>query len=239
MKGYGPREERTTAVTVGVLYVACTAAGLAAKATGAPTELVAMADARGAVVLSTLCVVVMALTAMGIAAMLYPLLAREAATDRRRGMAVWYVGTRVAEGALFLVVAAMPLVKLTLAETPSAAGAETVAQALDAFSEYGAVTAQSAFCIGAVLASWLLLVSGRVPRSLALLGLVGAPMMLAGGLLLPFTNDPDSTVSTLLYAPLAVQEMVLAVWLIGWGFRPARRDTVRSSDAALAEAHAR
>ncbi len=68
---------------------------------------------------------------------------------------------------------------------------------------------------------WLLFVSQRVPRWLSVWGLVAAPLMLVGGLLLPFTGDPNSTISSLLYAPMGLQEMVLAVWLIVWGLRPA------------------
>jgi hypothetical protein len=68
---------------------------------------------------------------------------------------------------------------------------------------------------------WLLLRSGRVPRWLALWGLVAAPLMLVAGFLLPITGDSNSAASTLLYLPMGVQEMVLAVWLIARGFRPA------------------
>jgi hypothetical protein len=50
---------------------------------------------------------------------------------------------------------------------------------------------------------------------------VSAPLFLVSGALLPFTHDHNSTISTVLYAPLAVQEMVLALWLIVRGFRPA------------------
>jgi len=42
--------------------------------------------------------------------------------------------------------------------------------------------------------------------------------MLAGGLSLAVTGDPNSTVSSIMYAPLGLQEMVLAVWLILKGF---------------------
>jgi hypothetical protein len=45
--------------------------------------------------------------------------------------------------------------------------------------------------------------------------------MLLAGFTLPFTHDPNSTVSTVLYAPMALQEMVLAGWLIVRGFAPA------------------
>lgn len=83
-----------------------------------------------------------------------------------------------------------------------------------------AVVAQTAFSVGAALLYWLLLRSGRVPRWLAAWGLVTAPLFLVAGFLLPFTGDPNSAVSSVLYAPMGLQELVFAVWMIGWGFRP-------------------
>ena len=64
----------------------------------------------------------------------------------------------------------------------------------------------------------LLYVSRRIPRWLSVWGLIGAPLMLAAGFSLAVTGDPNSTVSSIMYAPLALQVMVLAVWLILKGF---------------------
>jgi hypothetical protein len=73
--------------------------------------------------------------------------------------------------------------------------------------------------LGARLYS-LLYMSRRIPRWLSAWGLIGAPLMLAAGFSLAITGDPNSTVSSIMYAPLALQEMVLAVWLIVKGFNP-------------------
>jgi hypothetical protein len=48
---------------------------------------------------------------------------------------------------------------------------------------------------------------------------VGAVMLIAGFSLV-VTGDPNSTFSSVLYAPIGLQEMVLAVWLIARGFNP-------------------
>ena len=45
-----------------------------------------------------------------------------------------------------------------------------------------------------------------------------APLFLVASLSLLWTQDPNSTISSVLYAPMALQEMVLALWLILKGF---------------------
>ena len=67
---------------------------------------------------------------------------------------------------------------------------------------------QSVFCVGAVMLYYLLYVSKRVPRWLSVWGLIAAPLMLIAGFSLVVTGDPNSTISSVLYAPLGLQEMV-------------------------------
>ncbi len=222
-----PREERPTAVAAGVLYLVATLVGLLALAANAPTAIEDLASARTSVVLVALAQLVMALAVTGIAVVLYPLLRADVTTTGRRGLAVGYLASRILEGALFLVVVTTLLAALRLSEDLADLPAERAAaygpigDALRSVGDYALVVGQTAFCVGAVLLYWLLFVSRRVPRWLSVWGLLAAPLMLVAGFLLPFTNDPNSTVSSVLYAPLGIQEMVLAVWLIGRGFRPA------------------
>ncbi len=215
------RQERGSAVAVGVLYIVATLAGVVAGGIGAPIEPAEMATSPGAVLASALAVTVMALAVMGVAVMLYPILVQDAGTALRRGMAAGYLTSRIAEGTLFLVGVAAVLALLALGDAAEPAGSPAVATALQAVNDYSAVLGQTVFAVGVALMSWLLYRSGRVPGWLALWGLASAPLFLVSGATLPFTHDTSSTVSTVLYAPLAVQEMVLAVWLIVRGFRPA------------------
>lgn len=223
------RTERPTAVTVGVLYILATAAGGVASAiAGARRSLDALAADQVGTLVGALALVVMAVACMGVAVMLYPILRRDAATPIQHGLSVWYVGTRIAEATLFLVGVTALLAALdrgqTATENPGAATGAAAGAAVLAFFDYAWIAGQTIFCVGAAMLYWLLLRSGRVPRWLALWGLVAAPMMLVAGFLLPITGDPNSPASTLLYIPMGVQEMVLAIWLIGWGFRPTTAD---------------
>ena len=65
---------------------------------------------------------------------------------------------------------------------------------------------------------YLLYRSKLIPRWLSVWGLVGAPLYLASGLLGMFGLDPYSEISILMFLPHALNEMVLAVWLIIKGF---------------------
>ena len=121
-------------------------------------------------------------------------------------MATGYLASRIIEGTLFLVGVVATMAMLTLSEHLADTAGEApsgISILLEAVPDYAAVAAQTAFAVGAALLSWLLLRSGRVPRWLALWGLVAAPLFLVAGFLLPFTGDPNSTHPTLLYAPMA------------------------------------
>ena len=168
---------------------------------------------------------VMAVAVAGVAFMIYPILKQDADTVCKEGLAAWYVGTRITEGTIFIVAVLATLSQLPLSQEFVKAGSPpgsyfqtagtTIADAVD----YGYMLGQSVFAVGAVMLYYLLYVSRRVPRWLSVWGLVGTPLFLVATLSLVFTGDANSTVSTVLYVPLAVQEMVFALWLIVKGFR--------------------
>ena len=73
------------------------------------------------------------------------------------------------------------------------------------------------FSLTALILNQILYQSKLVPRWLSGWGFIGAILALAGGLLEPF-GFIDTNQRLLLAAPLALQEMVFAVWLIVKGF---------------------
>jgi len=60
-----------------------------------------------------------------------------------------------------------------------------------------------------------------IPRWLSAWGLIGAPLYIATAFFAIFAGGSLPANVNLLYYPLAVQEMVFAVWLIVKGFNPA------------------
>ena len=82
------------------------------------------------------------------------------------------------------------------------------------------------FCLGAVMFYSLLYRSRIVPRWIALWGFVAIPFYVAADLLAMYgVIGAASSAQVLMFMPLAVQEMVLAVWMIARGFRPAAEST--------------
>ena len=76
------------------------------------------------------------------------------------------------------------------------------------------------FSISALILNYILYRSKLIPRWLAIWGLIGAACVLLYGLLGLFGLTADSVTLNLLAAPIAIQEMVFAVWLIVKGFNP-------------------
>jgi hypothetical protein len=74
------------------------------------------------------------------------------------------------------------------------------------------------FIIGALILYTAFYKSKLIPRSLSIWGLVAAVSLLLANLLHVFGNDVPETITALLILPIAVQEMVMAVWLIVKGF---------------------
>jgi len=225
------RSERGSAKAIGLLYVIATVAGVLSAAViggiplgpGISAELAAN---QMQVIGFAFLALVMALAVSGVAYLMYPILMQDAKTRLQEGLSLWYVGSRITEGALFVVAVGVLFSLLALsgelagATEATASVLQSIGTALWAGYDYAWVLGQTVFCVGAVMLYYLLYRSRRIPRWLSIWGLIAAPLMLVAGFTLPFTGDPNSAVSSMLYAPLGIQEMVLAVWLIARGFNP-------------------
>jgi len=76
------------------------------------------------------------------------------------------------------------------------------------------------FAIGALILNSALYKSKLIPRFISAWGFIAAITILTGSILSAFTDIP-LVIAILLIAPIALQEMVFAVWLIFKGFNPA------------------
>ena len=219
---------RKTAIIVGILLIACSATTILSLALlnpilDDPQYLTRVAENEILVIIGAILEFIWAVTAMGIAIWLYPVLRKH-----NEALSLGSVGFRVVEG-MFVFVGTLSLLSLlTLSKGFAGVGVsdplpfKTVGTLLLAMRHWtldGIVLI--AFCLGALLYYCVFYQSRLIPRWLAVWGLVGAALSLAVVLFSLF--NPGFVVSwvhTLLNAPIAFQEMVLAVWLIIKGFNP-------------------
>ena len=214
------RTDRVTARVVGVLFIVGTVTALAGGAFLAPiTERNAVLDvagSKGQIVTGVLLEMILALSVLGIAVMIYPLLRR---CDE--GLALGYVGVRILEAVLLFAASITALLLVSVSEDHGRDGAtvlptgDLVLAARDWTYLIGSMVLLG---VGALLLYTLLLRSELVPTWLAAWGLVGGALILIEGVLQVYGLDLPVLVQAVLTAPIAVNEMVLAVWLIVRGF---------------------
>jgi hypothetical protein len=162
---------------------------------------------------------VMGIACAGIAISLYPVV-----RELNAGLAIGSVGFRVAEGVIWLVssVALLALVSLSRsaaeAGTLNAAASLSSADLLRALGDGCATVVMLPFTVGALIYYYAFYRLRVVPRWLSGWGLISIAITMAVTLVAMLSStDLDSY--SLLLMPLAVQEMVFAVWLIARGFK--------------------
>ena len=217
-----------TAGIVGVLYIIGTIAGiLSVVLTGpfleGPDYLTKISANQIQFIIGALCILVMGLALVMIPMLMYPILKKW-----NEPLALGYIVFRGAlETGFYLAMTIALLILVPLSQAYGKAGAPDASsfQALgtlvlagrDILDPLNAVI----FPLGALMFYYLLYQSNLIPRWISGWGLIGIVPFLAASLLVLFGYlDPMSLVRNLLYLPLALQEMVMAVWLIGKGFNP-------------------
>ena len=212
---------RTTARVVGVLFIVATVTaivggGLVMAALDAPDYLVQAAAHQGQVVAGVALEFILALSVIGIAALLLPVL-----RPHGEAMAVGYLAVRTLEAAFILMATTTALLVLAMGQdggSAIASGVQPVGGVLLSAREWTYfVGTMPLFGVSAVILNTVLHRSRLVPAWLSLWGLVGGVLLLAyaGAELL---GVESAVPLQLLAAPIALQEMVLAVWLIAKGF---------------------
>lgn len=208
---------RGTATVAGIMFIAATAAGVLSVITFG--SLIQASDYQAQVAgnldraaAGALLEAVMGLACAGIAIALYPVLRLF-----NSGLAIGAVGMRLIEGALF-VMAAVAI--LALVELSRAGANASSAELLRAVHGQLAVVAVLPFGVGAFLYYCAFYRFRILPRWLSGWGLLAIVVYLAVGATAILTRTDFENYAALLM-PLALQEMVLAVWLIAKGFNPA------------------
>ncbi len=217
---------RKNAIIVGVLFIIGTVAGLLSVAFSGfipddPDYLVNVSANSTQVITGALLEFIMAIAIASIAIWAYPVLKKHS-----EGLALGYVGFRLIEGILLIIATLSMLSLLTLSQefvkagAPDASYFQTSGQLLLAARDWaGHGLASVVFPLGALMFYYLLYRTKLIPRWLSGWGFLGAVLTLAGALFGLLNNSLGfSTTSIIFEAPLGVNEIVLAVWLIVKGF---------------------
>jgi hypothetical protein len=218
--------DRKIAIIAGVLFITATVAGILSSVftgpiLGTPDYLIKISANENQVIIGALFTLVMGFAGAGIAISLYPVLRKY-----NEGLALGSVGFRIIEGMLWIINAIGLLLLLTLSKEFVKAGApglssfQTSGVLLRAAGDWVSnVVALLAWCIGALMYYYVFYQTKLIPRWLAAWGLIGITLTLIACVLVLFhLINSWSTIQIVLFLPIALQEMVLAVWLIVKGF---------------------
>ena len=219
--------DRKTAITVGVLFIVATVLNVLGKniyqpILDAPDYLINISANENQVIIGGLLVLFSAFASASIAIWLYPILKKH-----HEALALGSVVFRGMEGMLYIVAVIGRLSLLTLSQVYIKAGASntslflTSGTVLIAITNWAGQLGVIAFTLGALMYYYVFYQSKLIPRWLSVWGFIGAALSLAAVLLTFFDQlVPFSTVFILFNLPIALQEMVMAVWLIVKGFNP-------------------
>jgi len=225
---------RKTAIIVGVLFITATVVSslyyvILTPILNAPDYLINVSENEIQVIIGVLFYLIDCAAVVVIPIMLFPIFKKH-----NEALALGYVGSRIIESVTLIVGHISLLSLLTLSQeyvqaaAPDASHFQALGALLLAVIDWThllgveivfASTALIVFASTALILNYLLYKSKLVPRFISVWGLIGAILLLAEGLLGMFGFSLTSEIS-IFSLPIAVQEMVLAIWLIVKGFNP-------------------
>lgn len=221
-------EQRRIALIAGVFFAITFLASIPALLLYAPLldhqDYVLGAGADTRIALGAVLEVVLVVANIATAVVLYPILKRQS-----QSVSLGYVASRTLESAIIVMGIVSVLSLVTLRQDVGGAGSADgsalvlAGRSLVAFHDWTFLLGP-AFCAGfgnGLLLGYLMYRSGLVPRGMALLGLVGGPLIFASGVAIVLgAFDNGSSVASLLALPEIAWEASLTVFLIVKGFRP-------------------
>jgi hypothetical protein len=159
---------------------------------------------------------------IGTAVVMFPILRRQSET-----LSLSYVGSRIVESILIGVGAICLLAVVTLrGDLASSIGADgtsldVAGQTLVAIHDWTFLFGPG-FCVGVngLLLGYLMYSSGLMPPRLAMLGVIGGPLIFASSIAVLFDAYEQSGAHIIFSVPEAAFEASFAIYLIAKGFRP-------------------
>jgi hypothetical protein len=216
-------ESRKTSVTVGLIFIAATAAALLAAFVDSILSesafLANIASSRNQIRIGIVFYIVEALTSASIPLAMYPILKQKNAV-----LALGSVVFRSIEAAFYLIAVLCLQSLITIGQNIEALPGDqqtthyVVGNFLLKLREHATLLGVVSFCVGSLMYYYIFLRTRLIPLWLSVWGVLAAILMLIASALSLFSDNPI-TGYTILVLPIAVQEMALAVWLLARGFR--------------------
>jgi uncharacterized membrane protein len=215
---------RKTAALIGLLFLTATvtfatADGLISGVLDGPDFLTGASEDANALATAALLALVQGGAIVGTAVFFFPLLKRES-----EPLALAYVGLRVAELAATLFYLATPLLVIKLGDelrdgSVDPAASQPLGALFEAQRSVAIVMIYLASSVLGLILAFLLYRSRLVPRPIAILGLIGYPVLLVGSALAAFdVTDVTQGAGLVALVPGGLFEVILPIWLIAKGF---------------------
>jgi uncharacterized membrane protein len=187
-------------------------------------EFVTTSGSSTGVLWGALLEVIVALAGIGTAVTLFPVVKRQ-----NEGMALGFVAVRTLEAAMIFTGVVSLLSLVHLRQGPGAAGGAdtsslvTTGASLVATYNGTFLLGQTLMpCMSAILLGTMMYRSGLVPRAIPLMGLIGAPLLIASTIAALFgIIEQISAWSAIATLPVALWELSLGLWMTFKGFKPA------------------
>ncbi len=217
---------RKTAIIVGVLFIMALVVFLIGQAIyepilGSPDYLDTAYPNRVTVIIGVLLEYISALAVVLIPVLLFPILKRH-----NEVLALGYVSFRVFEAVLLSLAQIYKLSLVNLSQDYLNRGGVDASyfqntgnslQSVVYWVDHGGLIYLIAFAFGGLILYSALYKSRLIPRWLSIWGLIGAVAILAASVIATFDIFPE-LIAVLLMMLIAVQEQVMAIWLIVKGF---------------------
>jgi Domain of unknown function (DUF4386) len=225
-KPAGMTSLRKTALVAGIFYL-ITFISIPTLALYGPVknhrDWILSSGTHTGVLVGCLLEVIVALAGIGTAVTLYPVVKRQ-----NEGVALGFVAARLLEAAMIFtgVLSLLSLVTLRHdlggATGANAAALVTTGASHVAVYNWTMLLGQTLMpCINALLLGSLMYRSRLVPRIIPIIGLIGAPLLIAGVIVtLSAGTGHISAFQAIATLPVAAWEFSLGVWLVVKGFKP-------------------
>jgi hypothetical protein len=173
------------------------------------------ADPTASVALGATLEVFLIIANVATAVLVYPIIKRQSEIG-----AIGYVSARLAEG-IFIAIGIISLLTFLFLRQEGTAGA-AVGETLVAIYDRAFLIGPGFFAglANGVILGYLMYQSGLVPRGMAVLGLIGGPLVMASGIAVMFdVTERGSTLQGIATIPEFFWELSLSIYCIAKGFR--------------------